>query len=99
MQIVNYVRWTGKEDVKMNYKTRMLDELVYITRKIVLLEKYIEDKKIVATGDEVLEKQLNAMKTYQECLLSRLTIELDPQEINVQCDEITKTTFYGVTHD
>ena len=83
----------------MNYKTRMLDELVYITRKIVLLEKYIEDKKIVATGDEVLEKQLNAMKTYQECLLSRLTIELDPQEINVQCDEITKTTFYGVTHD
>ena len=89
----------GKEDAKMNYKTRMLDELVYITRKIVLLEKYIENKKIVVTGDEVLEKQLNAMKTYQECLLSRLTIELDPQEITVQCDEITKTTLYGITHD
>ena len=46
----------GKEDVKMNYRTRMLDELVYITRKIVLLEKYIESKKIVATGDEILKK-------------------------------------------
>ena len=56
MQIASCVHWMGKEDVKMNYRTRMLDELVYITRKIVLLEKYIESKKIVATGDEILKK-------------------------------------------
>lgn len=85
----------------MNYRARMLDELVYITRKIVLLEKYIESKKIVATGDEILKKQLDAMKTYQECLLSRLTIELDPPEIKVHCDidEIKESVLYGVNYD
>lgn len=99
MQIASCVHGMGKEDVKMNYRTRMLDELVYITRKIVLLEKYIENKKIIATGDEVLKKQLDAMKTYQECLLSRLTIELDPPEITIQCDEMKVSSLYGSTYD
>ena len=64
----------------MNYKTRMLNELVYITKKIALLEKYIENKNTSTTGDEVLKKQLEAMMAYQECLMTRISKELEDED-------------------
>lgn len=81
----------------MDYKTRMLDELVYITRKVALLEKYC-----VTTKDELLEKQLSAMKSYQDCLLERLSNELQDKEklasINFQEKRIKEEPItYGVT--
>lgn len=81
----------------MNYKTRMLDELVYIARKVALLEKYCATAK-----DELLEKQLSAMRTYQECLLERLSNELQDKEqltsIKFQEKRIKEEPItYGVT--
>ena len=92
----------GKEDVKMNYKTRMLDELVYITKKIALLEKHIEKSECSSVMDEVLKRQLDAMKTYQECLVARLCKELEDKEqaITIQYQEKAikeEPITYGVT--
>lgn len=63
----------------MNYKTRMLDELIYITDKIAKLSSYLENKLDVESINEdtkLMQTQLEFMRAYQDVLTKRLLIEL-----------------------
>lgn len=54
----------------MNYKQRMLYELLELNRKIVLLENF-EDK------DDLMNKQLNCMVDYENILVERIFKEME----------------------
>ena len=67
----------------MNYKERMLIELIELQDKISLLNKYLtstaeevrnekENRK-----DELMRSQLNAMLDYRGLLIERLKLELN----------------------
>lgn len=63
----------------MNYKTKMLDELIYITDKIAKLSSYLENKLDVESINEdtkLMQTQLEFMRAYQDVLTKRLLIEL-----------------------
>ena len=63
----------------MNYKTRMLDELIYITDKIAKLSSYLENKLDVESinkDTKLMQTQLEFMRAYQDVLTKRLLIEL-----------------------
>ena len=49
----------------MNYKTRMLEELLGLKTKIVRLESYLENK-IKDNQESLEEKQLKIMKEYEK---------------------------------
>lgn len=55
----------------MNYKTRMLEELLGLKTKIVRLESYLENK-IKDNQESLEEKQLKIMKEYEKILKERL---------------------------
>lgn len=59
----------------MNWKQRVLRELLLLNDKITLLEKHIENDK-----SEILCKQLTGMMTYRDCLIERLDKELEEIE-------------------
>lgn len=62
----------------MNYKTRMLEELLELTERILNLENF-SNKPINGVTKEKLElcsKQLVVMEQYQDILIQRLRIEL-----------------------
>lgn len=63
----------------MNYKARMLDELIYITDKIAKLSSYLENKLDVESinkDTKLMQTQLEFMRAYQDVLTKRLLIEL-----------------------
>ena len=55
----------------MNYKTRMLEELLGLRTRIVRLENYLENK-IKDNQESLEEKQLKIMKEYEKILKERL---------------------------
>lgn len=62
----------------MNYKIRMLDELLYISNKITRLNCYLE-KRIIKENEEkedLMTEQLKHMEAYREILQERLRNEL-----------------------
>ena len=59
----------------MNWKQRVLRELLLLNDKITLLEKHIENDK-----SEILCKQLEGMMIYRDCLIERLDKELEDRE-------------------
>ncbi len=70
----------------MNYKTRMLDEILELQIKIVKFEKYINSKTKDPQNPSLEEKQLDAMKQYFNALYERLFFELnDKSKI---CEEV-----------
>lgn len=67
----------------MNYKERMLIELIELQDKISLLNKYltsiaeeVRDEK-ENRKDELMRSQLNAMLDYRGLLIERLKLELN----------------------
>jgi len=59
----------------MNYKKRMLEELLDLNEKIYKLNTFINANK--TRNIELLEKQLNVMVEYSEILKERLENELN----------------------
>ena len=67
----------------MNYKERMLIEVIELQNKISLLNKYltstaekVRDEK-ENRKDELMRSQLNAMLDYRGLLIERLKLELN----------------------
>ena len=56
----------------MNYKTRMLDEMLELQLKIFKLENYLEDKIEDPNNLSLEERQLNAMREYLSILHERM---------------------------
>ena len=64
----------------MNYKQRMLEELLGLRTRIVRLENYLENK--INDNQETLEeKQLKIMKEYEKILKERLMNSLKNLEL------------------
>lgn len=63
----------------MNWKQRMLSELLQLTERIALIEK-----KMNSDNSELLRKQAEAMMIYQQCLIERLNNELEDK---VECSK------------
>lgn len=67
----------------MNYKERMLIELIELQDKISLLNKYLTSIAEEARDekenrkDELMRSQLNAMLDYRGLLIERLKLELN----------------------
>ena len=62
----------------MNYKIRMLDELLYISNKITRLNCYLE-KRIIKENEgkeDLMTEQLKHMEAYRDILQERLENEL-----------------------
>lgn len=59
----------------MNYKKRMLEELLDLNEKIYKLNNFINTNK--TRNNELLEKQLNAMIEYSDILKERIENELN----------------------
>ena len=66
----------------MNYKTRLLDELLYISDKISRLNSYLQNALTTKENEknEILERQEKVMIAYQEILIERLKYELTKGE-------------------
>ena len=62
----------------MNYKQRVLSELVDLNWKIADLKHFISNN----TGTQVLEEQLKAMNIYSQILYERLLVMLEDTEKN-----------------
>ena len=62
----------------MNYKIRMLDELLYISNKITRLNCYLENRIIKENEgkEDLMTEQLKHMEAYRESLQERLRNEL-----------------------
>lgn len=62
----------------MNYKIRMLDELLYISNKITRLNCYLENRitKENEEKEDLMTEQLKHMEAYREILQERLRNEL-----------------------
>lgn len=61
-----------------NYKKRMLDEIIELTKKIELLGRFCESNLAKTPNEaELLERQLVAMKEYFCALLDRIYLELE----------------------
>lgn len=62
----------------MNYKIRMLDELLYISNKITRLNCYLENRIIKENEgkEDLMTEQLKHMEAYSEILQERLRNEL-----------------------
>ncbi len=60
----------------MNYKQRVLIELLELNKKINDLSNYMKDKGIT----EILEKQLSHMQSYSDVLVERILIMLEEKE-------------------
>lgn len=64
-------------DIQINYKTRMIDELVGLTKQIALLEKVIYSENAISKDKlELMHKQLDFMYGYHAMLIDRIHIEL-----------------------
>ena len=66
----------------MNYKVRVLDELLYISDKISRLNSYLQNT-VRKENDEqikILERQEEVMTEYQQILIERLRYELTKGE-------------------
>ena len=59
----------------MNYKKRMLEELLDLNEKIYKLNNFINTNK--TRNNELLENQLNAMIEYSDILKERIENELN----------------------
>lgn len=69
----------------MNYKTRMLDEILELKDKITKLELYLGDKVKDSSKPTLEEKQLIVMNEYFNILKERLQNELkDKCEDNIE---------------
>ena len=69
----------------MNYKTRMLDEILELKDKITKLELYLSDKVKDSSKPTLEEKQLIVMNEYFNILKERLQSELkDKWEDNIE---------------
>lgn len=73
----------------MNYKQKMLTELLDLTEKIVKLEKYIknEKQKMGNVIDEKLETQLTVMYQYRGILTERMLCILDDDNKLGECKD------------
>ena len=62
----------------MNYKIRMLDELLYISNKITRLNCYLENRIIKENEEkeDLMTEQLKHMEAYRDILQKRLENEL-----------------------
>ena len=63
----------------MNWKQRILHELLQLTERIALIQKEMDSNK-----SELLCKQAEAMMLYQQCLIERLDNELEDR---VECSK------------
>ena len=66
----------------MNYKVRVLDELLYISDKISRLNSYLQNT-VRKENDEqikILARQEEVMTEYQQILIERLRYELTKGE-------------------
>lgn len=63
----------------MNWKQRILRELLQLTERIALIQK-----KMDSDNSEILRKQAEAMMLYQQCLIERIDNELEDK---VQCSK------------
>ena len=62
----------------MNYKIRMLDELLYISNKITRLNCYLENRIIKENEgkEDLMTEQLKHMEAYRDILQERVENEL-----------------------
>lgn len=62
----------------MNYKIRMLDELLYISNKITSLNCYLKNRIIKENEEkeDLMTEQLKHMEAYRDILQERLRNEL-----------------------
>lgn len=63
----------------MNWKQRILRELLQLTERVALIQK-----KTDSDNSELLRKQAEAMMLYQQCLIERLDNELEDR---VECSK------------
>lgn len=65
----------------MNYKARMLEELIDLTHKIEKLRSF--NKTLSEKEMKLLEEQLKAMETYHQTLKERLLLILNDSEVTL----------------
>ena len=61
----------------MNYKQRMIDELIELRTKIIKLEQFSRENTLIKEDQELLDRQLRAMNEYYDSLYTRIMIMLD----------------------
>lgn len=61
----------------MNYKQRMIDELIDLRTKAIKLEQFCRENTLMKEEQELLDKQLRAMNEYYDALYTRIMVMLD----------------------
>lgn len=61
----------------MNYKQRMINELIDLRTKVIKLEQFCRENTLMKEEQELLDRQLRAMNEYYDALYTRIMVMLD----------------------